>query len=229
MIEERIFKENLKLVLEKISGACEIFNREKSEVKLLPVTKNWPSGVVQYCKDVGIDTVGENRVQEALQKQKEVQGMKWELIGHLQSNKIKQVVGRFERIQTVDSEKLITKIQTFAERTNSVCKILLQVNAGKDPAKYGCSVEHSEPLLERALNCPNLQVDGLMTIAPYSPDNSSIAKNSFETLRLLRDDLNEKFEVRLDELSMGMSGDLSEAVECGSTMIRVGTSLFGNR
>ena len=229
MIEESQFQENLRRVTDEIARACKECNRDNKEVKLLPVTKNWPSGVVQYCKNADIFSVGENRVQEALQKQSEVEGVKWELIGHLQSNKIKQVVGRFDRIQTVDSDNLLSKLQSFSERSNLICKVLLQVNAGNDPAKYGCTLENAEPLLEFALECSNLQVDGLMTIAPYSPDDPTLASACFRNLRELRDRLSEKFEVNLTELSMGMSGDLTQAIESGSTMIRVGTALFGNR
>ena len=193
------------------------------------MTKKWPSEAVRFCQRAGISRVGENRVQDALGKQQETTGILWELIGHLQSNKANQVIGRFERIQTVDSLKLLGKLQTGAEQKGVKCKILLQVNTGEDPAKFGLLSEQVEAVLERALASSNLLVEGLMTIAPYAPGQPSVARRAFVRLRELRDRLNEDFKVDMKELSMGMSGDLREAIESGSTMVRVGSALFGER
>lgn len=229
MLVEDQFQRNLTELRNEIGGFCSEFNRSPEEVVLLPVTKKWPVEAVRFCKNAGIRSIGENRVQDALAKQNEISGVDWELIGHLQSNKINQVIGKFERIQTVDSLKLLNKLQAAAERLELRQKILIQVNSGEDPAKFGLLLGEVDEFLERALGCPNLITEGFMTIAPYAPENPSVAQRAFARLRELRDRLNDDFQVDLSELSMGMSGDLREAIESGSTMVRVGTALFGSR
>ena len=229
MLVEDQFQRNLTELRNEIGGFCSEFNRSPEEVVLLPVTKKWPVEAVRFCKNAGIRSIGENRVQDALAKQNEISGVDWELIGHLQSNKINQVIGKFERIQTVDSLKLLNKLQAAAERLELRQKILIQVNSGEDPAKFGLLLGEVDEFLERAMGCPNLITEGFMTIAPYAPENPSVAQRAFARLRELRDRLNDDFQVDLSELSMGMSGDLREAIESGSTMVRVGTALFGSR
>ena len=229
MLEENQFRENLVGVRGEIGEFCLEFNRSPDEVVLLPVTKEWPVEAVHFCKNAGICKVGENRVQDALAKQNEILGVEWELIGHLQSNKVNQVIGRFERIQTVDSLKLLDKLQASAEQREQIQKILIQVNSGEDPAKFGLLMDEVDEFLERALGCANLITEGFMTIAPYAPQNPSVAQRAFVRLRELRDRLKDDFQVDLSELSMGMSGDLREAIEAGSTMVRVGSALFGAR
>ncbi len=229
MITPEEFLLNLADLQEKILFACKNCKRNPEEVCLLPVTKNWPVDAVRYCQDAGIIRVGENRVQEALSKQEQINGISWELIGHLQSNKVNQAVGRFARIQTIDSLKLIRKVQAASKQMDQKVSMLLQVNAGNDPAKYGFSIEDTEAAMEEVLQSSHLHLDGLMTIAPYVPDDLSVAHDCFKKLADLRDSLAQRYEVRLPELSMGMSDDLSEAIACGSTMIRVGSALFGKR
>jgi PLP dependent protein len=229
MLFEEQFQRNLTELRNEIGRFCLEFNRSPEEVVLLPVTKKWPVEAIRFCKNAGIRSIGENRVQDALAKQAQISGVDWELIGHLQSNKINQVIGRFERIQTVDSLKLLDKLQVAAERRELRQKILIQVNSGEDPAKFGLLMDEVDQFLERALSCSNLITEGFMTIAPYAPENPSVAQRAFIRLRELRDRLNDAFQVNLRELSMGMSGDLREAIESGSTMVRVGTALFGAR
>jgi len=229
MISRDEFEQNLAAIQERIRVACERNQREISEVFLLPVTKNWPVAAVEYCRDAGIPRVGENRVQEAKSKQNEISGVEWELIGHLQSNKVNQVMGKFARVQTVDSLKLIQKLQSAAEKLDLICPILLQVNAGEDPAKYGFNSGETSAALEEALGAANLKVDGLMTIAPYAPENPAVARACFAKLQEIRYRLQDSHEVSLPELSMGMSDDLDSAIAQGSTMIRVGSALFGVR
>ena len=229
MITEEKFLINLKRVQDQIAESCRLCGRKPDDVTLLPVTKNWPAGVVDYCKRAGIVRVGENRVQEALEKKNQISNVGWELIGHLQTNKAKLVVGEFARVQTVDSTKLLQKLNDISCQKDVKTSILLQVNAGKDPAKYGCSLEETEVLVDFALSLENLVVNGFMTIAPYVPEDLGIASRAFEELRILRDDLQEKFAVNLGELSMGMSMDMKEAIAAGSTMVRVGSALFGSR
>ena len=160
---------------------------------------------------------------------KSLQNVKFELIGHLQRNKVKDVVGNFYRIQTIDSIKLLERVAILAKDKSVKQKILIQVNAGNDPAKFGVSMESAESLVEKALALESIELEGLMTIAPFAPENLSIARRCFNNLQVLKQKLVEKTGAGLDELSMGMSADLSEAIAEGATMIRVGSALFGNR
>ena len=229
MISEKEFSRNLSTVKEQIEKACDKYGRSAEDVTLLPVTKNWPINAVKICEVNGIKRVGENRVQEALQKMESTPGTDYDLIGHLQSNKAKMVVGKFSCIQSVDSYKILDKLAKIANELNVKQPILLQVNAGKDPAKFGISIEEVTEVLDKALNLSSLRVDGFMTIAPYDPDDNQIARDCFANLRKLRDAMSEIYNVTFKNLSMGMSGDLNEAIAEGSTMIRVGSALFGQR
>jgi pyridoxal phosphate enzyme (YggS family) len=229
MITEEEFKQNLDELKEQLASACSSANRRIDEVQILPVTKNWPVEAVLYAQRAGFSRVGENRVQEALFKQEGIEGIKWDLIGHLQSNKAKLVAGRFSRVQTVDSSKVLEKLNLALERADENLGILIQVNTGKDPAKAGILEEHCEALIEKAFSFPNLVVEGLMTIAPYAPNEPLIARDAFSRLRILRDRMSAQFNTPLPELSMGMTGDLEEAVMEGTTMIRVGSALYGQR
>ena len=229
MIPESNFSRNLSEVLSQIESACSQSGRSFDEIRLLPVTKNWPSDAIQYCLRASLDQVGENRVQEAREKMKSLQNVKFELIGHLQRNKVKDVVGNFYRIQTIDSIKLLERVATLAKDKSVKQKILIQVNAGNDPAKFGISMESAESLVEKALGLESIELEGLMTIAPFVPENLSIARRCFNNLQVLKNKLVERTGAGLHELSMGMSADLSEAIAEGATMIRVGSALFGNR
>ncbi|MGY8712943.1 MAG: alanine racemase, partial [Verrucomicrobiia bacterium] len=135
----------------------------------------------------------------------------------------------FSRVQTVDSSKVLEKLNLALERADEKLGILIQVNTGKDPAKAGILEEHCEALIEQAFSFPNLVVEGLMTIAPYAPNEPLIARDAFSRLRILRDRMSAQFNTPLPELSMGMTGDLEEAVMEGTTMIRVGSALYGQR
>lgn len=230
MIDFSEFQRRLNSVNARISSACEASGRDLDSVHLLPVTKNHPVDAVCYAQQAGLKAVGENRVQEALHKRSELSAgdVRWELIGHLQSNKVKDAVAGFDRIQSVDSAKLLQRINRVAGEAGCVFPILLQCNAGEDPNKYGFLPEAMDAALEVALDCAHVRVDGLMTIAPLD-ENTAVAQACFERLRGLRDRLAEKFAVTLPELSMGMTGDLEQAIAAGSTQIRVGTALYGSR
>ena len=168
-------------------------------------------------------------MQEAVEKKPQVEAtLRWELIGHLQSNKARVAVENFDRVQSVDSSKLLRRLDAAAADVGHKLAVLLQVNAGNDPAKFGVDLEDAPALLEIALDLPHLQVDGLMTIAPLSED-IAVAERTFSNLRELRDRLREEFTTPLTTLSMGMSGDMVPAIAAGSTQVRVGTALFGRR
>ena len=225
-----VFLNNLAEVRGRIARACDASNRASKEVALLPVTKTWPAEAVRLAFSAGFCSVGENRVMEALEKMEDVKEVgNWELIGHLQSNKAKFIPNKFSRVQSVDSEKLLRRLDVAAAHANCCLRVLLQVNAGKDPAKFGVFPEETDGFLEAALSCSHLKVEGFMTIAPFAPEDPTIARSCFESLRELRDRLVVSFEVELPELSMGMSGDMEEAIRAGSTLVRVGSALFGER
>ncbi len=223
------FKNNLEKVRQRIELACQNSGRAAGCVQILPVTKRHPIDAIHYAMRAGLPAVGENRVQESSQKKSLLPtGVRWELIGHLQTNKAKEAVAIFDRIQSVDSLKLIRHLNRHAEQAEKLLPILIECNVGKDPNKFGFSVEAMEPALEAALASGNLHVDGLMTIAPFS-DDKDVAKAAFEKLRQLRDRLVASFGVTLPELSMGMTDDLEAAIAAGSTQVRIGTALFGPR
>ncbi len=229
MVNYSIFEKNLSDLNERIEGACEACGRSVSTVSLLPVTKNHPLDAVEYAVRSGLSAVGENRVQEAADKRSSCSELvRWELIGHLQSNKAQDAVAIFDRIQSVDSLKLLRRLDRFAGEQSKSLAILLQCNTGKDPNKFGFSLEEADSMLEAALSAKNLQVEGLMTIAPLD-DTPDVARSAFDRLRVLRDSLAERFRLELPELSMGMTGDLEAAIAAGSTQIRVGTALYGER
>jgi pyridoxal phosphate enzyme (YggS family) len=213
----------------RIKSACEQAGRDPRTVNLLAVTKTHPATAAEYAGRYGLRAVGENRVQEGVEKRAQTRAtVAWELIGHLQSNKARLAVQHFDRIQSVDSIKLIGHLDRAAGELGKTLPILLQVNAGQDPAKHGAEPAEAAPLLEAALAGRNLRVDGFMTIAPLSSD-PDVARRTFFSLRELRDRLASQFSVSLPELSMGMSGDLTDAIAAGSTIVRVGTALFGTR
>jgi len=229
MISFAEFEQRVRAVLAEIAVACDRAKRLSSEVELLAVTKTHPVGAVDFVARYGLRAVGENRVQEALEKKPLTSAtVAWELIGHLQSNKARVAAETFDRVQSVDSEKLITLLDRAASERGKVLPILLQVNAGRDPAKFGAEIEDVPRLLESALAKPHLRIDGFMTIAPLS-DDPAVATRTFENLRDLRDRLAVRYNNPLRELSMGMSGDLAAAIAAGSTQVRVGTALFGTR
>lgn len=229
MIEYSNFEENLSRLKARIKGACQACGRSEDAVSLLPVTKNHPVDAVEYAAKCGLNSVGENRVQEAQDKRGSYAGdLRWELIGHLQSNKAQLAVSIFDRIQSVDSLKLLRRIDRYAAEQGKRMPILLQCNSGEDPNKYGFALNEADSVLEAAMEAENLVVEGLMTIAPLD-DDPDVAKAAFERLRDLRDRLSSAFALPLAELSMGMTGDLEIAIAAGSTQIRVGTALYGAR
>jgi pyridoxal phosphate enzyme (YggS family) len=229
MITFSEFKANTEHVLAQIAEACQSSGRSSTEVELLAVTKTHPADAAEYVARFGLKAVGENRVQEAIDKKAlSPTSLRWELIGHLQSNKAKLAAEYFDRVQSVDSIKLLKLLDRATEERGRTLAVLLQINAGRDPAKFGAELEDAPALLEAALSCKNLHVDGLMTIAPLS-DDPSVAQRTFTTLRELRDQMAPRFGVPLRELSMGMSSDLADAITAGSTQVRVGTALFGKR
>lgn len=223
------FKRRADAIRLRIGQACALAGRGEGEVELMAVTKFQPAEAAEYASRYGIRSVGENRVQEAVEKRALTSAaVAWELIGHLQSNKARIAVQNFNRIQSVDSVKLLEILDRVAGEAGKTLPVLLQVNAGHDPAKSGAEPAEASALLAAALGKAHLRVEGLMTIAPLSGDRD-VARRTFANLRAIRDRLASESGAALRELSMGMSGDLDDAIAEGSTIVRVGSALFGSR
>ncbi len=228
-IDYDTFRQRAEALQQRIARACALAGRPPGGVSLLPVTKTHPAAAAEYAARFGFAAVGENRVQEGVEKRPQAPaGLRWELIGHLQSNKAKLAATHFDRIQSVESEKLLTLLNRAAGELGRRLPILLQINAGQDPAKFGAEPADAARLLELALAQPHLQVDGLMTIAPLA-DDPAVARRTFAHLRKIRDELTARSGAPLRELSMGMTADLEAAVAEGSTQVRIGTALYGAR
>jgi pyridoxal phosphate enzyme (YggS family) len=197
-------------------------------VTIVAVTKNHGPDAVRAAAAAGLQVVGENRVQEALAKMPEAADVpvEWHLIGSLQRNKVKQVVGRFALVHSIDRLELA---EEFARRIPSGIRqrVLVEVNCGGESQKAGVLPESLPGLLEALAELPQLTVDGLMTMAPFTSDEA-VQRSTFRRLRTLRDEAEQQGH-RLPHLSMGMSGDYGVAVEEGATMVRLGTILFGER
>jgi pyridoxal phosphate enzyme (YggS family) len=228
------FVRRAELVRAQIATACAAAGRDPATVELLAVTKTHPVAAADYAARYGLRGVGENRVQEAAEKRPlcATPALQWDLIGHLQSNKAKLAATHFDRVQSVDSEKLLNHLDRAAAELGKILPVFLQINAGRDPAKFGAEIEDTPRLFELALTKKNLRIDGLMTIAPLGAtpaETTDHAQRTFTQLRALRDELAARFQAPLRELSMGMSGDLAPAIAAGSTQVRVGSALYGAR
>ncbi|MFQ6615326.1 MAG: YggS family pyridoxal phosphate-dependent enzyme [Fidelibacterota bacterium] len=201
-------------------------------VEIVAVTKGFPKEAIDSAYRAGLRSIGETRVQEAGEKMDrlpELPGLTLRMIGHLQSNKARKGVSLFDTIDSVDSVKLGKRISRIASQQRTVMPVLLQVNTGGDPAKFGFSLNDVGDLIE-LVHLPGIRVEGLMTIGALTTDTEE-TRRTFRRLRQLRDQLNEQLApgVRLHHLSMGMTADFKIAVEEGATMVRIGTALFGPR
>ena len=223
--------ENLQIVEEKIQKACQRAGRNRDEVTLIAVSKTKPVEMMREAMKCGIDTFGENKVQELLEKQTILtENLNWHLIGHLQRNKVRQIAGKAARIHSVDSLRLARQIQTEYEKKNMTADILIEVNMAKEESKFGFMPEETEEAIAAIAAFPNICVHGLMTIAPFTR-NAEENRVHFRNLRKLLVDINGKNidNINMSELSMGMTGDYEVAIEEGATYVRVGTGIFGNR
>ncbi len=215
----------------RIATAAGQAGRHEGDILLIGVTKTHPPSVARRAVAQGLVDLGENRVQELLAKEGEVPGARWHLVGRLQRNKAKEVVGRHILVHSVDQRRLAQELSRRAERIEHVQRVLIQVNVGDDPAKGGCEVDQTLDLVAYARDLPYLTVEGLMTMPPMPPpqtDPNEASRPHFATMRALRDAARERFP-EVAHLSMGMSADLEAAVAEGATMLRVGTALFGER
>jgi pyridoxal phosphate enzyme (YggS family) len=221
--------ENLQSVRMVIAESERKSGRPVGSVELLAVSKTHPPEVIRQAVEAGQLLFGENRVQEAKAKISELPArLRWHLIGHLQSNKIRPALSIFEMIQGVDSVEKVDEIQRIGGDLGLFPRVLLQVNVAGESSKFGFTPERLLLELERISRAERVQVEGLMTIPPLAsnPENS---RKYFVQLRELRDRLEKEFRFSLPQLSMGMSGDYRIAIEEGATLVRVGTAIFGER
>ncbi len=205
---------------------------DEQTVRLIAVTKHASNEQIEEAFSLGVSEFGESRIQDALKKRQTLPphvalNSNWHFIGHLQSNKVKQAVGNFALIHSVDSLKLAKEISHAANLNGSTQSILLQIKMVPDNSKSGFTPEQLRNSLAEILALPSIKVEGLMTISPLT-DDVNIWHESFSGLSALRDQLRGEFAIPLKELSMGMSDDWREAIICGSTMIRLGRAIFGN-
>ncbi len=226
-----MLKENYEKVEEKIEEACKISGRDRSEVTLISVSKTKPVEMLQEAYDLGARNFGENKVQELCEKYEELpKDIHWHMIGHLQRNKVKDVIDKAELIHSVDSLRLAETIQKEAEKKDLDVDILLEVNVAKEESKFGFMPEEVEQFVEEIAKLPRLHIKGLMTIAPNVEDPEE-NRLIFRGLHKISVDIAGKNidNVNMNILSMGMTNDYQVAIEEGATMIRVGTGIFGAR
>lgn len=221
--------ENLKILSESIAEKCESVGRNADEITLIGVSKYQPISAIREAYLAGLMNFGENKAQELKDKFAEFkEPVHWHFIGHLQTNKVKYVIEPAEYIHSVDSLKLAREIDKRAAKINKIQKVLLEIKTSDESTKFGLDNESDIfELVEFISGSNNLQLHGLMTMAPFTDDERAVRK-SFSSLRILKDKLNNQ-GVNLRHLSMGMSDDWQYAVEEGATMLRIGTAIFGKR
>jgi pyridoxal phosphate enzyme (YggS family) len=207
---------------------AELARRAPQPITIVAVTKGFGTEAIRAALDAGLADIGENRVQEAVQKQDELAsltGVRWHLIGHLQRNKARVVAGRFDLVHSLDSLELARELD---RRSQVPQRVLLQVNVAREAQKSGCAPEDAPMLARQIIALEHLRLEGLMTLAPLT-DDVDVQRRTFRGLRDLRDRIKEEDGVWLPTLSMGMSDDYASAVLEGATVIRLGTALFGPR
>lgn len=223
---------NYKTIKSKIEESAIKAGRNPNDVRLMAVTKTVESVYINKALDLGADLIGENRVQEYLGKKDELHldGVEKHLIGHLQTNKVKQIVGEIDMIESVDSVKLAKEISRVSSNKNLTTNILVEVNVGKEDSKSGIYIEQLEDLLLEIAQMDNIKIKGLMTIPPICDSEKEVSQYFSTLYQSFIDIKNKKLDnVDMDILSMGMSGDFESAVANGSNIVRVGSAIFGAR
>jgi pyridoxal phosphate enzyme (YggS family) len=231
MEEKLMLKENLANVEKNIEQACKNAGRNRNEVTLIAVSKTKPVEMLQEIYDENIRDFGENKVQELCSKMEQLPSdIRWHMIGHLQRNKVKYIVGKVELIHSVDTYRLAEEINIQAKKQNLIVPILVEVNIAHEESKFGISAEDAILLVEEISRLENIRIKGLMTIAPYV-ENPEDNRLYFRKIKQLSVDITNKNidNVSMEILSMGMTGDYMVAIEEGATMVRVGTGIFGER
>ncbi len=221
--------ENLERVREQIAQAAAKVGRKADDIELVAITKTHPAEKIREAVEAGHTLFGESRVQEARAKIPELpSNLRWHFVGHLQKNKIRHALPLFEMIHSVDSLALAEDINRIAEEEGMHPRVLLEVNVAGEGSKFGFHPEKLRNEMEPLLALPRLSIEGLMTIPPIA-EEAEASRKYFIDLRELRDALEENFDLKLQQLSMGMTNDFAIAVEEGATLVRVGTAIFGER
>ena len=224
-------KENFQSVEARIQAAWDRAGRSRKEVTLIAVSKTKPVEMLQTIYDAGSRDFGENKVQEMCDKIEQLPtDIRWHMIGHLQTNKVKYIVGRVSLIHSVDSLHLAQEIEKQAAKLDVIVPILIEVNIAEEESKFGIHKEETISLVREVATLPHIRIQGLMTIAPYV-ENPEDNRAYFRGIKQLSVDIaRENIDnVSMDCLSMGMTGDYEVAIEEGATMVRVGTGIFGER
>ncbi len=226
-----MLKENLDHVEEEIRKACERSGRSREEVTLIAVSKTKPVSMLEEAYGLGVRVFGENKVQELVEKYDALpEDIEWHMIGHLQRNKIKYIIGKAALIHSVDSSRLAEAIDKEAAKQNTAARILIEVNVAREESKFGLMPEAVPEFVDKVSEFAHLKVEGLMTIAPFV-ENPEENRPIFAYLRKLSVDIAKKnaHNTNMSVLSMGMTNDYQVAVAEGATMVRVGTGIFGER
>lgn len=223
-------KENLKSVKERISRAEEKSGRQNGSVTLIAVSKTYPPELINEAIENGVTDIGENRVQEIMEKYDKVKSVRWHLIGHLQKNKVKYIIDKIELIHSVDSLALAEEINKQAKKIGKIQEILLEINVSGEESKFGLTPKDCLAAAEEISKLENVRIRGLMTVAPNT-DDEELLRSVFSGLKQISLDIKENLADTIDMsiLSMGMTNDFPIAIECGATMVRVGTGIFGKR
>lgn len=224
-------KQNIESIEAEIKEICNRCGRSFEDITLIAVSKTIDTQRINYAVDCGISNLGENKVQEIMDKYDQVsKNVKWHLIGHLQSNKVKYIIDKVELIHSVDSEKLAEEISRRSEKHNMKKDVLVQINVAKEDTKFGIDIEDAVDFIKNISRFDNLCIKGLMTIAPYDEDPEKV-RPVFRQLKQKFDQLAQMDIPNTDMkyLSMGMSNDYPIAIEEGANMVRVGTAIFGKR
>lgn len=223
---------NLEFIRNEIATAAKASGRNPEDIKLMAVTKTVEPIFINHAIECGIDLIGENKVQEFLSKKEHLRldNCQAHLIGHLQTNKVRQIVGNVSMIQSVDSVKLAREISKQSVKNNIVTDCLIEINIGEEESKTGLSYDLIMPLIEEISSLEAINVKGLMSIPPICDDDRQLFKY-FEKMNDLFIDIKAQNIDNIDMsiLSMGMSGDFRQAILCGSNLVRVGSSIFGRR
>jgi pyridoxal phosphate enzyme (YggS family) len=220
---------NLQSLRQRIAAACQRSGRDPSSVTLMAVSKGQPPETVAAAAGLGLTLFGESRVQEAKTKIPQSPGrLRWQMIGHLQSNKCRDAVPLFSMIQSVDSLRLAVEIDKWAGHFAKTMPVLLEINVAGESSKFGCPPETLLAELPQINALPRIEIHGLMTVAPFATDPEKV-RLVFRRLRELKEQCERILGAPLPHLSMGMSGDFAVAVEEGATIIRIGSALFGPR
>ena len=223
-------KENLLNVEEKIEKSLLKVGR-KDKVELIAVTKTQPIENVKSIIDLGIKNIGENRVQELVQRVEELgQAVDYHMIGHLQSNKVKDIIDNITLLHSLDRMSLVKELNKRSKMSNKVMDVLIQVNVAEEASKFGFKVNNVIPFIEQVIGYEHIRIKGLMTMAPFT-DDELLLRKVFKTLYNLKEDISKRNyqHISMDFLSMGMTNDYEIAIEEGSNMVRVGTGIFGER